>query len=61
MVTLEKDFEPPQRSSDIFGKVVYDNTPDPEVKYVSIVCLCCVSVLCVFMYGITDLINTLLF
>ena len=27
--------KPPPRSSDIFGKVVYDNSPDPEVKYVS--------------------------
>ena len=23
----------PQRSSDFFGKVVYDNSPDPEIKY----------------------------
>ena len=29
-----KDSNPPPRCSDIYGKVVFDNTLDPEHKYV---------------------------
>lgn len=32
---LDRDFQPPHKTSDVSGKVVYDNSPDPEVKYVS--------------------------
>lgn len=31
----DKDFQPPHRAPDIAGKVVYDNSPDPEVLYFS--------------------------
>ena len=37
IIVLEKDFSTDQldKTANVFGKVVYDNSPDPEVKYVS--------------------------
>lgn len=36
MFCTGKEIYPPHKSSNISGKVVYDNSPDPEVKYVSL-------------------------